>query len=101
MSGFREFAFPGTATKSVVYDLDFDDAHAWHQPACHGDDCWCDGLSPSDFLKTLHKNVLSPAHYWLVSTPPGSVGKNSIRLSVGPGINERDETQLRSEIGEI
>ncbi len=101
MSGFHEFAFPGSTTKSVVYDLDFDDAHEWHQPACDGDDGWCDGLSPNDFLKNLHKNVLRPARYMLVSTPPGSVGKNSIRLSVGPGINERDEAQLRNKIGEI
>ena len=101
MSGFREFAFPGSTAKTVVYGLDFDDARAWHQRACDGDDCWCDGLSPNDFLKNLHENVLRPAHYMLIATPPGSVGKNSIRLSVGPGINERDEAQLRNKTGEI
>ena len=101
MSEFREFVFPGSTGKTVVYDLDFEDAFEWHQPACQGDKCWCEGLPPNDFLKTLHKKILGPAKYWLIPTPPGSIGENSIRLSVGPGINNRDDTQLRKKIGEI
>ena len=100
MSEFREFAFPGSPAKSIVYDLDFDDAHALHQSGCQGSGCWCAGLGSDDFIKALHENVLKRAGYMLLVTPPGAIAKDSIRLSVGPGINERDESPLRVVISE-
>jgi hypothetical protein len=101
MSGFRVIPFPGAPPGSaefVVYDLDFDDGYAWHQSACQGNECWCQGLSPKDFLKNLYKEILQPAKYVIEPTPPGTGGKNSIRLSMGPGLFTRDDTQLRNTI---
>ena len=98
--GFRVINPPGPPGQAawVVYDLDFDTAYEWHQSGCRGADCWCDGLSGVAFLEALHREVLGKARYSLVSAPPGTVAKGSIRLSTGPGIQNKDLTPLEETI---
>ena len=100
MSGFRVIPHPGPpgSAEFVVYDLEYDTAQEWHQYACKGDTCWCQDLAPNDFLKRLHEKVLKRAKYALVSTPPGTAPKSSIRLMFGPGFITRDDTQLKDTI---
>ena len=100
MGGFKVISPPGPPGQSdfVVYDLEYTTAFEWHQPACRGEECWHRGLGPVDFLNELHERILRPAHYQYVSTPPGIGGKDSIRLAMGPGFFNQDETHLRETI---